>query len=139
MPANTTPLFLINSNSVPITLASANLASDGSGGLSGLTTGSTNGTRIDAVSFRNSQTTQAASSAMLGKIFLSNASGTSPKLIGEILIPAVTRSATVIGSTATFTFSPALVIQSGQVLSVAKSIHAGAQDNVDVIAFAGDF
>lgn len=139
MPANTAPIFTLTPNTVPVFLAAANTASDGSGVLSTLVTAAADGTLVEAVTFRNAQITQAASSAMLGKIFLSDAAGTNFQLVGEVLIPAVTRSATVIGATATHTFVPALKMKSGQLLSVCQSVYAGAQDRNSVIAFAANY
>ena len=139
MPANTTPIFIDTPNSIPVFLAAANTASDGSGVLTTLVTAGADGTLVESVTFRNAQITQAASSAMLGKIFLSDASGTNFQIVGEVLIPAVTRSATILGATATFTFVPALKMKSGQLLSVCQSVYAGAQDRNSVIAIASDY
>lgn len=139
MPANTNPIFVLTPNCIPASSAAANLASDGSGVLTTLVTAGVNGTRVDSVTFRNAQLTQAASSAMLGKVFLSDASGTNFQLVGEVLIPAATRSATVIGSSGTWTFSPPLIMRTGQILSVSQSIYAGVQDRLSVVAIAADF
>ncbi len=137
--ANTNPLFVLTPNSLPVGLTAANLASDGSGVITTLVTAGASGTRVDAVTFRNAQATQAASSAMLGKVFISDASGLNYRLVGEVLIAAVTRSATVIGATSTITFSPALVLRTGQLLGVTKSISASAADDTTVVALSGDF
>lgn len=139
MPANTDPIFTMVPNSLPITLTAANLASDGSGTIPTLLTAGTFGTRVDQVVFRNAQLTQALSSNMIGKVFLSDASGLNWKLIGEVLLPATTRSATVIGATGTITFSPALTLKSGQLLGATISVRAGAQDDTSVLAYGGDF
>lgn len=137
--ANTTPIFTLTGNSIPAFSAAANTASDGSGSLVTLVTAGADGTRIDAVTFRNAQLTQAASSAMLCKLFLSDANGANFQIIGEALLAATTRSATVAGATNTITFTPALIMRSGQVLSFTQSVYAGAQDRVAAIAFGGDF
>ena len=139
MPANTSPIFTLTPNSKPVTLTAANLASDGSGVITTLVTAGANGTRVDQVVFRNAQATQAASSNMLGKVFLSDATGSNYRLVSEVLIPATTRSATVIGASGTITFSPALTMLPGQLLGCTISVRAGAQDDTAVVAYAGDF
>lgn len=139
MAANNNPIFILTPNSLPVTLTAANLASDGSGVITTLVTAGASGTRVEQVVFRNAQLTQAASSAMLGKIFLSDVNGANYRLIGEVTIAATTRSATTIGATSTFTFSPALLMRSGQLLGVTISVRAGAQDDTAVIAYGGDY
>lgn len=133
------PAFVSTPNCLPVAVAAANLASDGSGSLVTLLTAGASGSRVDAITWRNAQTTQAASSAMLGKLFLSDAAGANPRLVGEALIPAATRSATILGATITFTFSPALVMKSGQILYTTQSIYASAADAQHVLPFGGDF
>lgn len=139
MAANTTPIFVLTPNSIPQPSAAANTASDGSGTLVTLLTAGANGSRVDSVQFRNAQITPAASSAMRCVLFLTDASGLNPQPIGEVLLPATTRSNTVIGATNTITFSPALIMQSGQILKFVQSVYAGAQDRIAAIAFGGDF
>lgn len=139
MPANTNPIFVLSGNFTPARIAAANTASDGSGALVTLVTSGVDGCRVDGVRWRNSQVSPAASSAMVGRIFLSNTSGASFRLIGEVAIPAATRSATAIGSTAVFTFDQPIVMQSGQIIAVCQSVYAGVQDQNDVIAYAGNY
>jgi len=140
MSANTTPIFVKKPNdSVPVFSAAANLASDGSGALIPLVTGAVDGTRVDQVNFRNAQVTPAASSAMLVKVFLSNTSGANSQLVGELNLAATTRSGTLIGANGSIVFSPALILRSGQVLSVCQSVYAGVQDRLAFWAIAGDF
>jgi hypothetical protein len=142
MAANTSPIFILSGNMVPTStnrIVTANTASDGSGTLYTIITGTTNGTRIDGVRFRNSQTTAAASSIMVHRIFLTDASGTNPTLVGEVATAAATRSVSVIGATSTFTFDQPLILKSGQLLRVCQSVYAGSNDQFDAIAFAGDY
>jgi hypothetical protein len=142
MPANTTPIFILSGNMVPTStnrLVAANTASDGSGTLYTLTTGTTNGTRVDAVRFRNSQATAAASSAMVHRVFLTDASGTNPTLVGEVATATATRSVSAIGATSIITFDQPLILKSGQLLRVCQSVYAGAQDQFDAIAYASDY
>lgn len=133
------PQFTTAANCLPIQITSANTASDGSGLLNPCFSAGTSGSRVDSVTFRNGQLTQAASSSMLGKVFLSNASNASPWMVGEVLIAAATRSATVLGATSTITFSPPLVIASGQVLYATISVRASAADDTSVTVFGGNF
>ncbi len=139
MPANFNPVFTLTPNQLPAICNVANTASDGSGTITTLVTAGANGTRVDQVVFRNGQASQAASSAMLGKIFVSDASGANFRLVGEVLIPATTRSTTVLGATATFTFTPAFQLKSGQLMGVAISVYAGVQDLTSVVAYGGDY
>lgn len=139
MAQNTTPIFVKTGIGVPQFSAAANLASDGSGSLVTLVTAGVDGALVTSVTFRNAQLTQSASSAMLGKLFLSDTSGSNPQIVGEVLIPAATRSAGVLGATATFTFTPSLLMQSGQILYFTQSVYAGAQDRISAIAFGGQY
>jgi len=136
---NTTPIFTVRGNFLPARIAAANTASDGSGTLVSLVTASVEGTRVDGVRFRNSQITAAASSAMIHRIFITDAAGANPRLIGEVITPAATRSNTVAGATSIFTFDQPVIMRSGQIMSVTQSLYAGAQDQFDAIAYAGDY
>ncbi len=139
MSANTNPIFVLTPNSLPGLITVANLTCDGSGTLVTILTAGTNGSRVDQVVFRNSQATQAASSAMRGVVFLTDAAGANPMIVGEVLLAATTRSATVLGATGTVTFSPALTLKQGQILKACISIHASAADDTVATAFGGDF
>jgi hypothetical protein len=139
MALNTNPIFISAGNFTPARIAAANTASDGSGSLVTLVTAVTDGTRVDAVRFRNAQATNAASSAMVHRIFLSNTSGSSYRLVGEVATAAATRSASAIGATSVTTFDQPIIMKSGQILAVVQSVYAGAQDQVDATAYAGDY
>lgn len=139
MTANTTPIFAILGNMIPVHIAAANTASDGSGSLVTLLTAGSNGARVDGVQFKNAQTTAAASSAMVVRVFLSDAAGANFRLVAESAHATATRSTTVIGATTTITFSNPIVMKSGQILSVTQSVYAGAQDQNAALAFGGDF
>lgn len=139
MAVNTKPIFINQGNVNPGRIAAANTASDGSGTLVTLVTADADGTRIDGVRFRNAQATNAASSAMVHRIFLSNTGGTNYRLVGEIATAAATRSASAIGATSIYTFDQPIVMLPGQVLAACQSVYAGAQDQVDACPFAGDY
>ena len=139
MAVNTKPIFINQGNVNPGRIAAANTASDGSGTLVTLVTADADGTRIDGVRFRNAQATNAASSAMVHRIFLSNTGGTNYRLVGEIATAAATRSASAIGATSIYTFDQPIVMLPGQVLAVCQSVYAGVQDQFDACPFAGDY
>lgn len=139
MAANTTPIFTKQGNFTPARIAAANTASDGSGTLVTLVTAVVDGTRVDGVRFINSQATAAASGAKVLRIFLTDTGGINLRLIGEVVMAAATRSTTVIGATSIYTFDQAIIMKSGQLISVCMSVYAGAQDQTDAIAYAGDY
>lgn len=139
MAANISPIFTLTGNMIGATAAAANTASDGSGTLVTLVTAGVNGTRVDGVKVTNCQVTAAASSAMVVRVFLSNASNTNITLIAESALAAATRSTTAIGTTATITFSNPIIMLSGQKMYVAQSVYAGVQDMNAYIAFGGDY
>lgn len=139
MAANTIPIFTKQGNFTPARIAAANTASDGSGTLVTLVTAVTDGTRVDGVRFINSQATAAASGAKVLRIFLTDTGGINPRLIGEVAMAAATRSTTVIGATSIYTFDQAIIMKSGQLILVCMSVYAGAQDQTDANAYAGDY
>ena len=139
MAANTTPIFVKQGNFTPARIAAANTASDGSGTLVTLVTAVIDGTRVDGVRFINSQATAAASGAKVLRIFLTDTGGINPRLIGEVAMAAATRSTTVIGATSIYTFDQAIIMKSGQLISVCMSVYAGAQDQTDANAYAGNY
>lgn len=139
MPANTSPIFTNVGNFTPARISAANTASDGSGTLVTLVTAGANGSRVDGVRFRNAQLTAAASSNMVHRIFLTNSAGANPRLIGEVVTAAATRSTSAIGATSIFTFDQPIIMQSGQIMSVCQSVYASAADQVDAIAYAGNY
>lgn len=139
MPANTTPIFIKQGNFTVGRIAAANTASDGSGALVTIVTAQTDGTRVDGVRFINSQATAAVSGAKVLRVFLSDTVGANFRLVGEVAMGAATRSTTVIGATAIYTFDQPIIMKSGQIMSVCMSVYAGVQDQTDACAFAGDY
>ena len=141
MAANTTPIFILSANVGTARITGANTTSDASSttNLVTLVTAGADGTRIDAVRFRNSQATAALSSAMVFRIFLSDTGGANYRLVGEVAVTAATRSVTAIGATAIFTFDQPIIMQSGQIMAVCQSVYAGVQDQFDAVAYAGDY
>lgn len=140
MSANKQPNFINTLNTLPVRTAVANTASDGSGTIGTIVTAGASGTRIDAVVVTNSQLTAAASSAMVYKLFVSDAAGANYRILMEIAVATKTRSTTVIGATTTFTFGGGLFLKSGQLLGGAQSVYAGAQDQSDWVPYqSGDY
>lgn len=139
MAVNTKPIFINQGNVKPGRIAAANTASDGSGSLVTVVTADADGTRVDGIRFRNSQASNAASTAMVHRIFLSDTAGTNYRLVGEVATAAATRSASAIGATSIYTFDQPIIMLSGQIIAVCQSAYAGAQDQFDACAFAGDY
>ena len=145
MPASTSPIFVLTPNVGTARLTAANTAADGSGTVYQLLAAGANGSRVDAVRFRNSQATAAASTAMVHRVFYSptvttGAPGSgSYKLVAEVATGAATRSTSAIGATSIYTFDVPLFMASGSALYVCQSAYAGVQDQFDAQAFAGDY
>lgn len=139
MPANTSAIFVLTPNLGTARLTGANTTSDASSttNLVTVVTGGANGTRVDAVRFRNSQATAAASSAIVHRIFYYN--GTNYRLVGEVATAAATRTTSAVGATSIYTFDIPLFLPSGHTLLVGQSVYAGAQDQFDAHVFAGDY
>ena len=139
MPLNSAPIFVGTPRTEIAEITAANTARDGSGTLVTLFTAGTSGSRVDFVTFNSAQATPAASSAMVGRVFITNTSGTNPVLLSEIALPTITASNTVIGQTQTIFYSNGLLLDAGQQLKVTISVYAGVQDKFQVIARGGDY
>lgn len=139
MPANTNPIFTLTPNVQLVASAAANTASDGSGTLITIFTAGANGSLLESITFRNAQATAALSSAMVGKVFVTDTAGANPRLIDEVAIAAATRSVSVVGASSVINFLNGLPLASGQLVKVTTSVYAGAQDLVHVTAKGGDY
>lgn len=139
MAANTNPIFTLTPNIGRQRLAAANTARDGSGTTPTAFTPGTNGSRVDSITWTSAQATAAASSAMVGRVFITDNAGANNRLIAEIAIPTLTPSTTVIGATVTYYWPGGLDLVSGQLLTICQSIFAGVQDQMDVITRGGDY
>jgi hypothetical protein len=138
MSANLNPIFS-NTFILGMTrLVTGNTASNGSGSITKVVTGATNGTRVDKITYINSQLSAGASSAMTGKIFLSSDGGSTWKLDNEIAIATATRSTTAIGAK-NIIITGGLFLPSGVILGVAQSVYAGVQDQQDVIVEGANY
>lgn len=119
--------------SVPATamaqISAANTNRDGTGTIVDVLTGGTNGTRVDDVSIVAAGTTTAG----VVRLFIND--GTTSQLWREILVTAITPSATV-AVWSSFLTNLALVLKSGWKLQA--STHNAETFNV-VVTRAGDF
>lgn len=134
-----TPQFTTTPNVGFARLTAANTTSDGSGTIATVFTTPSTGSRVDRVTFTNSQATAAASSAMVGKVFISDTAGANYRMYQEVVIVTITRSTTVIGARNQITFPGGLILKSGQLIGVTQSVYASAADQQDVVAEGGDF
>ena len=139
MPANTNPVFTITPVIGRVRVAAANTARDGSGTINFLCSGNTNGTRIDKITFTSAQATAAASSLMVGRVFLSDSAGANYRLYKEVVIVATTASNTAQGAQQQIVFISGLILPPGCFIGITQSVYAGVQDQMDVIAEGGDF
>lgn len=139
MAANTTPIFILTPNTPTATIAAANTARDGSGNLVTLFTAGASGSRVDSVTFTSAQAAVSGSSAMVGRVFLTDTAGANPRLISEVALAAITTSNTAIGQTQTVFFTNGLLMLSGSFIKVAQSVYAGSQDQYHVYARGGDY
>jgi hypothetical protein len=146
MAANTLPIFIKQGNFTPVRITAANIYPDLGTSTTGcvlLVTGGTDGTRVDGVRFRNTATTQTATSTtMVHRVYLVTGalSSANAKLVGEVVTATATRSASVIGATSIITFDQPIIMVTGQTLYVSQSsVAAAAGDQFDACAFAGNY
>ena len=139
MAANTQPIFTLTPNATVSLIAAANTDRSGAGTLVTAFTAGANGSRVDFITFTSSQATAAASAARVQRVFLTDTAGLNPTLIQEIVLAAVTASATAIGATSTITFTNGLVINTGQIIKVSQSIYGSAADGTAVLVRGGNY
>ena len=138
MAANTTPIFVKQGNLTPVRIITANSNNSGSTGtLYDVVTATIDGTRVDGIRFINAGTALVASAATRINIF--NTVGATIRIVGQVLMPAATRSATVLGATAIYTFDQPIVLKTGEKISVTSTNWATTADDIDACAFAGDY
>lgn len=136
------PNFTATGNNARATVSLANTTRDLSNTTNAqlLVSAATNGTRIETITWTHASNSQTqASIAAVGRVWICTTNaGANPKLLREIALTAVTPSATAIGATFTMTFSPALVLASGEHLFCGISA-AQTSGQYDVVAGGGDF
>lgn len=92
------------------------------------------GTRVDQVEFINSQIASAVSSANVGKLFMKPRNSSTWFPIREVLLPAATRSTSVMGNRQVMAFAGGLFIPEGAQLGATIAVYAGVQDRTSVFA-----
>jgi len=120
-------------------IAASNTARDGSGALVTIYTAGINGDRIDRITFISAQATAAASSSMVGRIFITDTAGANPQLYWETVLPTLTPSNTVIGQRQQLTIAGGLNLDAGQIIKATISVYAGVQDRYVCFAEGGNF
>lgn len=120
-------------------LDAANTARDGSGTIVTAYTAPTLGAMITKIRFISAQASAAASSAMVGRVFVSDVNGTNWRLYDEVALSTATPSNTVVGVKADMTYADGVILKGGQKIGVTKSVHAGAQDQFDVHVHGGEY
>jgi hypothetical protein len=136
--ANISPIFTNAGNFTPARISASNTDNSGGGTLVAVVTGATDGTRVDGIRFNNSGSTTAASAATRINIFLTV--GANIRLIGQVLFPVgATKTATVLGATAIYTFDQPIILKSGEIISVTSTNWVSSVDNIDACAFAGNY
>ena len=138
MAANTTPIFIKEGNFTPARIAAANSDNSGGGTLVDVVVSGTDGTRVDGIRFVNSGSSTTASTATRINIF--HTVGVNIRIVGQILFPAgATKTATVLGAQAIFTFDQPFILKTGEKISVTSTNWATTADNIDAIAYAGNY
>lgn len=92
------------------------------------------GTRVDAVVIMNSQASPAASTANRCELFISNRNSSTWYPIGEVALPTLTRSASVVGQRQIFTQTGGIFLPEGARLGATIGVYSGAQDRTTVSA-----
>lgn len=150
MALTTTPAFTINCHVARTRITAANTARDGSGTLNNLKqednstdfSGATNGTLIKRITFISAQATAAVSSANVGRLFVSDNTGSNFRLLDEVIIATQTPSTTVLGAMGLVDYmrrQGGLKIGSGVKIAATISVYAGVQDQMDVLMEYEDF
>jgi hypothetical protein len=129
MAANTNPLFTLTPKISDAQISTANTNRNGTGTLGTVITGATNGTRINRVDIVATVTT----SAGVIRLFIDD--GTNVRLFREILVTAITPSATVEVWRGEFVPTEPFILPSTYILKA--STHNA--ETFNVIAHAGDY
>lgn len=134
MPANVQPLFLLTPVIGMVKIATANTARDGSGTMSTIVTGGTNGTTVTTLQVKAEVTTTAG----VIRVYVSNTTAANTTantfLLKEIVVTAVTASGTAASFDSTLTFDD-LKIPSGSTLRVSTD----KAESFSVTARGGDY
>ena len=131
MAANTTPVFQLTPKATPVAVGTANTGRDGTGTIATLYTPGTDGGRVDYVRLQATVTT----TAQVFRLWVRASAGGTWFLIAEILISAITPSATIQAWSYDWIPPRPLVLANGNLLG--GSVNAA--ENVNATVFAGDF
>lgn len=134
MAANTSPIFALTPEAkfVTVTAATTDRTGATTTNLAELLTAASDGTKITQIGAKVAGT-NAATNVL---IFITNTSGTSPKLFDEIALPAITASTTVTSQRQVTAYSD-LQLKSGQ--KVLVGITVAITDGVNIFAIKGDY
>lgn len=135
MAKNFNPVFGLTGVAGVATLTAANTAGDGSGSIVTVATGDANGTRLSNVQFIAAQASVTSNSAQVVRLFLSIDGGTTWFKLRESTFAVIAGSNTVIGQFVEFVFIEGIILEgTNYKLGATQSVHAGAQDQIHVIA-----
>lgn len=131
MAANTSPIFTLTPVVGLVAIATANTGRDGTGVIGTVLTAGTNGTRITRITIKATITTTAG----MVRLWIHN--GTTYFLWKEILVTAITASATV----ATFEFIVEFLGERAITLPSGYSLRASTEkaENLNVTSEGGDY
>ena len=132
MPANTSPIFALTVRTERAQVSSANPNRDGTGTLTDLITGATNGTKITTICAKIAGNTANAGQVIL---WTTDTSGANPRILKEMSLVAIAGTTTVASAEAVLFFDD-LQIANGQKIQVSVT---SLTNPVDVTAFGGDF
>lgn len=134
MAANTQPIFALVPETKIVTVTSATTDRTGATltNLVELLTATNDGTKITQIGAK----VAGNNSATIVLVFITNTSGTSPKLFDEIALPAVTASTTVTSQRQVTAYSD-FQLKSGQKILV--GITVAVSDGVNCFAIKGDY
>jgi hypothetical protein len=132
MPANTVPIFTLTPRIQSARISTANTARDGTGSLSSVITGATDGTRIDRIVICATVTTTAG----MVRLFIDD--GTNVRLWREVPVTAITVGASTAAFTSTISSPDSLPLL---VLPLNYILKAGTHnaEQIDVIVHAANF
>lgn len=133
MAANTQPIFTLTPIIAVATVSAANTARDGTGTIVAVSTGATNGTRLEFITIRATGTTTVG----VIRLFIDPGTGTY-HLWQEVLVTAITPSSSVASFTSEVVRAdglPLLVLPSSYVLGA--STHNA--ENFRILAHGGSF
>lgn len=141
MAANIDPIFpLIPGTPAGVIVNAANTARDGSGSnfFTCFTCGA-NGGILRKIRFINSSNVVGAGALKVVRIWITDAAGANPLMVGEVVLTAITSSNTVAGQTILWTADDPIPLKSGQLVRITQSLAATAADYTFAYPMVGDY